>query len=33
VMFGVRTTAEVPLGDIAQGVVFEFAPGAMKKHY
>jgi broad specificity phosphatase PhoE len=33
VMFGVRTTAEVPLGDIEQGVVFEFAPGAMKKHY
>jgi probable phosphoglycerate mutase len=33
VMFGVRTTAEVPVGDIEQGVVFEFAPGAMKKHY
>jgi len=33
VMFGVRTPAEAPHGDVEQGVVFEFAPGAMKKHW
>lgn len=33
VMFGVRPPAEAPHGDVEQGVVFEFAPGEMKKHW
>jgi broad specificity phosphatase PhoE len=33
VMFGVRTPAEAPHGDVEQGVVFEFAPGEMRKHW
>src|SRR6195256_98829 len=32
VVFGVRTAAEAPLGDIRQGVVYEFAPGVMNRH-
>jgi probable phosphoglycerate mutase len=32
VVFGIRTPAEAPLGDIAQGVVYEFAPGVMNRH-
>jgi probable phosphoglycerate mutase len=32
VLFGVRTPAEAPKGVIEQGVVFQFAPGAMTKH-
>ncbi|MBO0753243.1 MAG: histidine phosphatase family protein, partial [Bradyrhizobiaceae bacterium] len=31
VLFGIRTVAEAPNGDVEQGVVFEFAPGVMKK--
>jgi probable phosphoglycerate mutase len=33
VLFGVRNTGDAPHGDIEQGVVFEFAPGQMKKHW
>jgi broad specificity phosphatase PhoE len=33
VMFGVRTPADASHGDVDQGVVFEFAPGVMKKHW
>jgi broad specificity phosphatase PhoE len=33
VLFGVRTPADAPHGDVEQGVVFEFAAGAMKKHW
>jgi broad specificity phosphatase PhoE len=32
VVFGVRTAAEAPLGDIRQGVVYEFVPGVMNRH-
>ncbi len=32
VMFGARTPAEAPLGNIHQGVVYEFVPGAMHPH-
>jgi broad specificity phosphatase PhoE len=32
VLFGIRTVTEAPSGEVEQGVVFEFAPGAMKKH-
>ena len=32
VVFGIRTPAEAPLGDIAQGVVYEFAPGVVNRH-
>lgn len=32
VLFGVRTPADAPNGDVEQGVVFEFAPGVMQKH-
>jgi broad specificity phosphatase PhoE len=32
VLFGVRTPQDAPLGDIAQGVVYEFGPGVMKQH-
>jgi probable phosphoglycerate mutase len=33
VLFGIRTPDEAPYGDVEQGVVFEFAPGVMKKHW
>jgi probable phosphoglycerate mutase len=33
VLFGIRTPADAPHGDIEQGVVFEFAPGVMRKHW
>jgi broad specificity phosphatase PhoE len=33
VLFGVRTPADASHGDVEQGVVFEFAPGEMKKHW
>lgn len=33
VLFGVRSPAEAPHGDVEQGVVFEFAPGTMKRHW
>jgi broad specificity phosphatase PhoE len=33
VLFGVLTPAEAPYGDVEQGVVFEFAPEEMKKHW
>jgi probable phosphoglycerate mutase len=32
VVLGIRTQAQAPLGDIAQGVVYEFAPGFMRRH-
>ena len=32
VVLGVRAQAEAPLGAIEQGVVYEFAPGAMSRH-
>jgi probable phosphoglycerate mutase len=32
VVLGIRMPAEAPLGDIAQGVVYEFAPGVMRRH-
>jgi broad specificity phosphatase PhoE len=32
VVLGVRAPAEAPLGAIEQGVVYEFAPGAMSRH-
>jgi broad specificity phosphatase PhoE len=32
VMFGVRKPGDASHGDIEQGVVFEFAPGVMKRH-
>ena len=32
VQFGVRTPQDAPLGDVAQGVVYEFGPGMMKQH-
>ncbi len=32
VLFGVRTTQDAPLGDVGQGVVYEFGPGMMKEH-
>jgi broad specificity phosphatase PhoE len=32
VVLGIRAPAEAPLGDIAQGVVYEFAPGVMRRH-
>jgi broad specificity phosphatase PhoE len=33
VLFGIRTPDEAPHGDVEQGVVFELAPGVMKKHW
>jgi broad specificity phosphatase PhoE len=33
VLFGVRTPGDAPNGDVDQGVVLEFAPGVMKKHW
>jgi broad specificity phosphatase PhoE len=32
VLFGVRTPEDAPLGDVEQGVVYEFGPGVMKIH-
>jgi len=32
VLFGVRTPEDAPLGDVAQGVVYEFGPGLMTRH-
>jgi broad specificity phosphatase PhoE len=32
VLFGVRTPEEAPLGDVGQGVVYQFGPGVMKQH-
>ena len=32
VLLGIRAQAEAPLGAIEQGVVYEFAPGAMSRH-
>lgn len=32
VLLGIRTVTEAPSGDVEQGVVFEFAPGVMKRH-
>jgi broad specificity phosphatase PhoE len=32
VLFGVRTPQDAPLGDVAQGVVYEFGPGVMKQY-
>ena len=32
VLFGVRTPEDAPLGDVGQGVVYEFGPGMMKEH-
>ena len=33
VLFGVRTPGDAPQGDVEQGVVFEFTPGTLKKHW
>jgi probable phosphoglycerate mutase len=33
VLFGIRTVTDAPSGEVEQGVVFEFAPGMMKKHW
>ena len=33
VLFGIRTPDEAPHGEVEQGVVFELAPGVMKKHW
>jgi probable phosphoglycerate mutase len=33
VLFGVRKPGDASHGDVEQGVVFEFAPGVMKKHW
>jgi probable phosphoglycerate mutase len=33
VLFGIRKPADASRGDVEQGVVFEFAPGAMKRHW
>jgi broad specificity phosphatase PhoE len=33
VLFGIRTVTDAPGGEVEQGVVFEFAPGMMKKHW
>ena len=32
VLYAVKPTAEAPLGDVAQGVVYEFAPGSMNRY-
>ena len=32
VLFGVRTPQDAPLGDVEQGVVYEFGPRVMKQH-
>jgi broad specificity phosphatase PhoE len=32
VLYGIKTPDEAPLGDIAQGVVYEFVPGSMNRY-
>jgi broad specificity phosphatase PhoE len=32
VLYGVKPPAEAPLGDVAQGVVYEFAPGSVNRY-
>jgi broad specificity phosphatase PhoE len=32
VLYGVKSPAEAPLGDIGQGVVYEFMPGSVNRH-
>jgi broad specificity phosphatase PhoE len=32
VLYGVKTPTEAPLGDIAQGVVYEFLPGSVNRY-
>ena len=32
VLFGVRTPEDAPLGDVGQGVVYQFGPGVMKQY-
>ncbi len=32
VLFGVRTSEDAPLGDVGQGVVYQFGPGVMKQY-
>jgi broad specificity phosphatase PhoE len=32
VLYGVKTPTEAPLGDIAQGVVYEFMPGSVNRY-
>jgi broad specificity phosphatase PhoE len=32
VLYGVKLPAEAPLGDVAQGVVYEFMPGSMNRY-
>ena len=32
VLFGVKSPADAPLGDIAQGVVYEFMPGSVNRY-
>ncbi len=32
VLYGVKSPAEAPLGDVAQGVVYEFAPGSLNRY-
>jgi broad specificity phosphatase PhoE len=32
VLYGVKSPAEAPLGDIAQGVVYEFMPGSVNRY-
>jgi broad specificity phosphatase PhoE len=32
VLYGVKRPAEAPLGDVAQGVVYEFVPGSMNRY-
>ncbi|MBV9968729.1 MAG: histidine phosphatase family protein [Xanthobacteraceae bacterium] len=32
VLFGIKSTAEAPLGDIAQGVIYEFMPGSVNRY-
>jgi broad specificity phosphatase PhoE len=31
VLYGIKRPAEAPLGDVAQGVVYEFTPGSLKR--
>ena len=32
VLYAVKPPAEAPLGDVAQGVVYEFAPGSVNRY-
>jgi broad specificity phosphatase PhoE len=32
VLYGVKPPAEAPLGDVAQGVVYEFVPGSVNRY-